>query len=104
MEYSIKDITTILNSNEVPFEDLNISLLLTDSRSLKSPAETLFFAIKSKRADVSALDKLAISIEAASDESGVHTVGAVGLKGGQGIKLSNIVFEVSGDVEIELGK
>ncbi len=51
MEYSIKDITTILNSNEVPFEDLNISLLLTDSRSLKSPAETLFFAIKSKSND-----------------------------------------------------
>ena len=51
MEYSIKDITTILNSNEVPFEELNVSLLLTDSRSLKSPAETLFFAIKSKSND-----------------------------------------------------
>ena len=51
MEYSIKDITTILNGIEVPFEDLNISLLLTDSRSLKSPAETLFFAIKSKSND-----------------------------------------------------
>ena len=51
MEYSIKDITNILNCNEVPFEDLNISLLLTDSRSLKSPAETLFFAIKSKSND-----------------------------------------------------
>ena len=69
-----------------------------------TPEQQFVFAIKSKRADVSALDKLAISIEAASDESGVHTVGAVGLKGGQGIKLSNIVFEVSGDVEIELGK
>ena len=51
MEYSIKDITTILDCNEVPFEELNISLLLTDSRSLKSPAETLFFAIKSKSND-----------------------------------------------------
>ena len=69
-----------------------------------TPEQQFVFAIKSKRADVSALDKLAISIEAASDEGGVHTVGAVGLKGGQGIKLSNIVFEVSGDVEIELGK
>ena len=51
MEYSIKDITTILDCNEVPFEELNVSLLLTDSRSLKSPAETLFFAIKSKSND-----------------------------------------------------
>ena len=51
MEYSIKDITAILDCNEVPFEELNVSLLLTDSRSLKSPAETLFFAIKSKSND-----------------------------------------------------
>lgn len=51
MEYSIKDITTILDCNKVPFEELNVSLLLTDSRSLKSPAETLFFAIKSKSND-----------------------------------------------------
>ncbi|MBO5720758.1 MAG: bifunctional UDP-N-acetylmuramoyl-tripeptide:D-alanyl-D-alanine ligase/alanine racemase, partial [Bacteroidales bacterium] len=51
MEYSIKDITNILGCDEVPFEELNISLLLSDSRSLKSPAETLFFAIKSKSND-----------------------------------------------------
>lgn len=51
MEYSIKDITNILGCDQVPFEELNISLLLSDSRSLKSPAETLFFAIKSKSND-----------------------------------------------------
>ena len=51
MEYSIKDITSLLGSENVPFEDLNISILLTDSRSLKSPEKTLFFAIKSKSND-----------------------------------------------------
>ncbi|MBR2475886.1 MAG: bifunctional UDP-N-acetylmuramoyl-tripeptide:D-alanyl-D-alanine ligase/alanine racemase [Bacteroidaceae bacterium] len=51
MEYSIKDITALLACNDVPFEELNISLLLTDSRSIKSPSNTLFFAIKSKTND-----------------------------------------------------
>ena len=51
MENSIKDITALLGSENVPFEDLNISILLTDSRSLKSPEKTLFFAIKSKSND-----------------------------------------------------
>lgn len=51
MEYSIKDITSLLGSENAPFEDLNISILLTDSRSLKSPEKTLFFAIKSKSND-----------------------------------------------------
>lgn len=51
MEYSIKDITNILGCDNAPFDELNISVLLTDSRSLKSPNETLFFAIKSKSND-----------------------------------------------------
>lgn len=51
MEYSIKDITSLLGCEDAPFEDLNISILLTDSRSLKSPEKTLFFAIKSKSND-----------------------------------------------------
>lgn len=63
-------------------------------------AQKFSFAIKSKSGDISALDKLALSIEAATD----HTTGSAGLEGGQGIKISNILFELSGDVEIELGK
>lgn len=51
MEYSIKDITALLECDDVPFDELNISVLLTDSRSLKSPNDTLFFAIKSKSND-----------------------------------------------------
>ena len=30
--------------------------------------------------------------------------GSVGLKGEQGVKISNIVFEVSGDIEVDLRK
>ncbi|MBP3354461.1 MAG: bifunctional UDP-N-acetylmuramoyl-tripeptide:D-alanyl-D-alanine ligase/alanine racemase [Bacteroidales bacterium] len=48
MEYSIKNITTLLGTEPAPFEELKVSVLLTDSRSLRTPAQTLFFAIKSK--------------------------------------------------------
>ena len=55
------------------------------------------FAIKSKSGDISSLDKLAMTIEATSNS----TTGSAGLASGQGLKISNLVFEVSGDVEIK---
>ena len=55
------------------------------------------FAIKSKSGDISALDKLAMTIEATSNS----TTGSGGLESGQGLKISNLVFEVSGDIEIK---
>ena len=58
------------------------------------------FAIKSNTADISSLDQLAFYVEAASN----HTIGTSALKGTQGIKVSNIVFEVSGDIEMDFGK
>jgi hypothetical protein len=58
------------------------------------------FGIKSKSGDISSLDGLAFSLEAATD----HTVGTAAIKGEQGIKISNIVFEVSGDIEMDFGK
>lgn len=61
------------------------------------PVQSFNFAIKSKSGDISSLDGLAFSLEAASD----HTTGAA-IKGEQGIKISNIVFEVSGDIEADL--
>ena len=64
------------------------------------PSQNFSFSIKSKSGDVSALDKLVFQVEAASE----HTVGSVALKGEQGIKLSNIVLEVEGDVEMDFGK
>lgn len=63
-------------------------------------AQDIAFAIKSKTGDFGALDKLLLSIKAATD----HTSGSAGLKGDQGIKISDIVLEVAGDVEIDLSK
>lgn len=62
------------------------------------PVQHFSFAIKSKSGDISSLDGLAFSLVAASD----HTTGSAALKGEQGIKISNIVFEVSGDIEADL--
>ena len=62
------------------------------------PVQSFSFAIKSKSGDISSLDGLAFSLEAASD----HTTGSAAIKGEQGIKISNIVFEVSGDIEADL--
>ena len=62
------------------------------------PVQSFNFAIKSKSGDISSLDGLAFSLEAASD----HTTGSAAIKGEQGIKISNIVFEVSGDIETDL--
>lgn len=62
------------------------------------PVQAFSFAIKSKSGDISSLDGLAFSLEAASD----HTTGSAAINGEQGIKISNIVFEVSGDIEADL--
>lgn len=62
------------------------------------PVQAFSFAIKSKSGDVSSLDGLAFSLEAASD----HTTGSAAINGEQGIKISNVVFEVSGDIEADL--
>lgn len=64
------------------------------------PSQKFGLEIKSKSGDISALDKLVFHVEAESD----HTTGAAALKGEQGIKLSNIVLEVEGDVEMDFGK
>ncbi|MBO7204461.1 MAG: hypothetical protein J6V29_05845, partial [Bacteroidales bacterium] len=55
------------------------------------------FAIKNDNGDISSLDKLAMTIEATSNST---TVSAC-LEGKQGLKISNLVFEVSGDIEIK---
>jgi hypothetical protein len=73
---------------------LNDDGVLNDSL----PVQAFSFAIKSKSGDVSSLDGLAFSLEAASD----HTTGSAAINGEQGIKISNVVFEVSGDIEADL--
>ena len=51
MTYTIEKITTLIGARRYGTADANISFLLTDSRSLCFPEETLFFAIKSERND-----------------------------------------------------
>ncbi len=51
MSYSIIEITKLIGANRKGTADNNIQFLLTDSRSLCFPEETLFFAIKTKKGD-----------------------------------------------------
>ena len=54
--------------------------------------------VKSKGRSLSTLDKVVLVVKATSDV----TVGAVGLRIDQGVKISNIVIEAKGDIETEL--
>ena len=51
MNYTIEKITTLIGARRVGTADAQISWLLTDSRSLCFPEETLFFALKTSRND-----------------------------------------------------
>ena len=51
MKYSILKIASILGIKNQTFKEVEISVLLTDSRKLSNPQETLFFAIETKQND-----------------------------------------------------
>ena len=51
MIYSIEKITTLIGARRIGTADAQIGWLLTDSRSLCFPEETLFFALKTARND-----------------------------------------------------
>jgi len=51
MDYKIKDIAKIVAARPVKSENTNISILLTDSRRLSYPEQTLFFALRTKTND-----------------------------------------------------
>ena len=51
MRMSIENITNLLKANRIGSRESNIDWILTDSRSLCFPDETLFFALKTKRGD-----------------------------------------------------
>lgn len=51
MRYTIEKVTTLIGARRIGSCDGSIGWLLTDSRSLCFPEETLFFAIKTKRND-----------------------------------------------------
>nr|WP_308570567.1 bifunctional UDP-N-acetylmuramoyl-tripeptide:D-alanyl-D-alanine ligase/alanine racemase [uncultured Prevotella sp.] len=51
MTYTIEKVTTLIGARRYGEKDTNIGFILTDSRSLCFPEETLFFALKSGRND-----------------------------------------------------
>ena len=51
MKYSIKEISNIISATPFISTETSISILLTDSRSVSFPEESLFFAFKSKKND-----------------------------------------------------
>ncbi|GHT30088.1 bifunctional UDP-N-acetylmuramoyl-tripeptide:D-alanyl-D-alanine ligase/alanine racemase [Bacteroidia bacterium] len=51
MEYSVKEVAAAMGAKTDKLQDGVISILLTDSRRLSSPAQSLFFAIKTKTND-----------------------------------------------------
>ncbi len=51
MTYTIEKVTTLIGARRYGDRDANIGFILTDSRSLCFPEETLFFALKSERND-----------------------------------------------------
>ena len=51
MNYSVEKITTLIGARRIGTADAEIRWLLTDSRSLCFPEETLFFALKTQRND-----------------------------------------------------
>ena len=51
MTYSIETITTLIGAHRVGSADTHIDWLLTDSRSLVFPEESLFFAIRTQKND-----------------------------------------------------
>lgn len=54
-------------------------------------------SIGSKGGDLSELDKLLFTVNATANS----TAGGIGLKAGQGLKILDVVFEVSGDIEFK---
>lgn len=88
---------------DVTIDTVRISAGLGESilEETEQEAQVVKLSIKSKSGDLSSLDKLALSVEAAT---GTTTVGAVGLRGDQGLQVSDIVFTISGDIETTLSE
>lgn len=51
MMYQIKEIAKVISARPAEWQDATVSLLLTDSRRLSIPEESLFFALKTKTND-----------------------------------------------------
>lgn len=86
--------------NDITIDELRVAAGNGGSILKSDEVQEVKFAIKSGSSDLSALDKLAFSFEAWVD----HTEGGVSLAKEQGIQISNIVIEVSGDIETNMTK
>lgn len=51
MNYSIEKVAVLVGAQRLGNVDANVGFVLTDSRSLCFPEETIFFALKSDRND-----------------------------------------------------
>ena len=63
-------------------------------------SQKIVVVIKSATGDFSKLDKIAFRVEAASD----HTTGSDALSAGQGVKISDIILDITGDIETDLSE
>ena len=51
MTYSIEKVTTLIGARRYGDTEATVGWLLTDSRSLRFPEQTLFFALRTQRND-----------------------------------------------------
>lgn len=63
MSYSIESITESIGARRMGNAPATIDWLLTDSRSLNFPEETLFFALTTKRMTVRAILQIYMPVE-----------------------------------------
>ncbi|MBE6305331.1 MAG: hypothetical protein E7082_05350 [Bacteroidales bacterium] len=90
--------------DDITIDDISIKpglgedIVKADGSLCDQQSQSLEFEIKSKSGNLSNLDKLDLVITAATN----HVAGSTGIKAGQGIKISDVVIELTGDFETEL--
>ena len=95
-----------LDINDKPIESIEVEPVLVKAghggsiKNTDQVAQEVAFAIKSSTGDFRTLDKLLLSVDAVSD----YMTGSTGISNEQGIKISDIVFEILGDIETDLSE
>lgn len=95
-----------IDINDKVMEDIEIEPVIIKAgnggaiKGTSQEAQDVTFLINSKTGDFSTLDKLLLTVEAVSD----HATGPVGLQSEQGILVTDIVFEITGDIETDLSE
>lgn len=97
-----------LDVNGEPVDDITIDPVMIKAGSGGDVSQVdnaeliqdLTIAVSSKKLNLSALDKMIFTIETLTD----RMLGSEGLKGEQGLKISDIVFEVAGDIEMDFNE